>query len=292
MSNEVIILSDNSDDEVTAVINPIPTDAPNPRPVRDGQGGQNLSALPGRLVAKTQPVEIPLSIPTATDDLVDDEIEITSVTNIKSREGQNVSKPASETRTELECVGERQGIRALRDYPHFRFDCDTYQFKKVRSRQKESYCERCYCYICDVLASQCTKWSMHCKVTSTGKYHREREAVLNERRRRELNTDEGRCTMLKRIVRPQFVNDTEYEQVVELPNEEEEFEDDGCPHSGSEDDQASLPITFDHGHVIQSIQRIQIGGKGSKLERVIDVNPETKSYSTFRRGASAYEDLL
>eukprot|EP00737_Agarophyton_chilense_P002519 gb/GEZJ01002875.1/.p1 GENE.gb/GEZJ01002875.1/~~gb/GEZJ01002875.1/.p1 ORF type:complete len:304 (-),score=49.84 gb/GEZJ01002875.1/:2413-3324(-) len=303
MDNEVIVLSDNSDDDVMAVPNATPTAAPNAPPTAAPNASSDAPPTaapddvskpvypPGRVIAKIQPTEI---LPLPPDAFEDDEIQITSVTNNKTREGTKVSTAASESRADQECIpiGERQGIRPNRDYPHFRFTCDTFPFKKVRARTKELFCDFCYCYICDVLASDCTKWSVHCKVLDNQKSKRERDVVLTERKRRQLSNDEARCTLLKRITRPQPVHDFEYEHLVELPNDEEEFEDDGCPHSASEDEQPSMPIDFDHGHLMHSIQRVRIAGKGSKLERMVDTNPHTETYVTFRQGVSAYADLL
>ena len=63
------------------------------------------------------------------------------------------------------------GIEQL---PHTRSDCIKHQFSKTEAAQYNSptvplselvnakHCDKCYCYVCDVLASQCVEWRTHC----------------------------------------------------------------------------------------------------------------------------------
>ncbi|PXF46014.1 hypothetical protein BWQ96_04189 [Gracilariopsis chorda] len=281
MNTEVIVLSDSSDDPVTPV-EIVPT-------VPENQ----LSSPPPRLVPPKQisPQLQPLPSPVGFSD--DDELEITLVTSSQTRKDTTATPPVTSSRTDLECVGERRGILALRDYPHFRFQCGIHPFKKMRARMKETCCERCFCYICDVLATDCTKWSAHCKAVDTvTKYRKERELRLEERRRREQSTDGARHTIVKRIIKPQPVDEREYEQLVELPNEDEEFEDDGFPHSCSDDDAASAPVDFDHPKLNPMLQHLHRDNNGSFLQRKLEKNPERPAYSTIFRGPSAFADLL
>lgn len=281
MNAEVIVLSDSSDDLVTPV-EVVPTEpekkAPSPpqRPVPPKQISPQLQPLPN---------------PICFSD--DDELEITLVTSSQSRKDTTATPPLTSSRTDLECVGERRGILALRDYPHFRFQCGTHPFKKMRARMKETTCERCFCYICDVPATDCTKWSAHCKAVDTvTKYRKERELRLEERRRREQSTDGARQTIVKRIIKPQPIDDREYEQLVELPNDDEEFEDDGCPHSCSEEDPTSAPVDFDHPKLNPQLQHFRRDNNVSCLQRKLDKNPERPTYSAIFRGPSAFSDLL
>ncbi|KAA8533523.1 hypothetical protein F0562_031043 [Nyssa sinensis] len=48
-----------------------------------------------------------------------------------------------------------KGQVACRDYPHSRHVCVKYPFEQT---PHESYCELCYCYVCD-LAAPCKSWS-------------------------------------------------------------------------------------------------------------------------------------
>lgn len=54
------------------------------------------------------------------------------------------------------CTGSRRGVRALRDYPHFRFQCEV-----VAEKGGMAFCERCFCYVCDVPVGECREWALH-----------------------------------------------------------------------------------------------------------------------------------
>lgn len=88
--------------------------------------------------------------------------------------------------TDVECVGTRVGVRALVDYPHFRFQCEIEAFKRQRAAKKERFCERCFCYVCDIPASDCKEWRCHAKAVDTvHKWRVERESRLETRRRKD-----------------------------------------------------------------------------------------------------------
>ncbi|KAK9665125.1 hypothetical protein RND81_14G092000 [Saponaria officinalis] len=60
-----------------------------------------------------------------------------------------------------------KGQVACRDYPHPRHLCVKFPFQKT---PHESYCNMCYCYICETTAP-CKEWSKgvkHCDATSDG----------------------------------------------------------------------------------------------------------------------------
>eukprot|EP00268_Persea_americana_P049817 TRINITY_DN5361_c0_g3_i2.p1 TRINITY_DN5361_c0_g3~~TRINITY_DN5361_c0_g3_i2.p1 ORF type:complete len:176 (+),score=23.52 TRINITY_DN5361_c0_g3_i2:50-529(+) len=59
-------------------------------------------------------------------------------------------KPSTE---DLSVIFER-GLVACRDYPHSRHLCAKFPFDKT---PHESYCEQCYCYVCDAPAP-CKDW--------------------------------------------------------------------------------------------------------------------------------------
>lgn len=87
---------------------------------------------------------------------------------------------------DVECVGSRVGVRALVDYPHFRFQCVVEAFKRQRAAKKERFCPRCFCYVCDIPASECKEWRVHAKaVDSVHKWRVERESRLETRRRKD-----------------------------------------------------------------------------------------------------------
>lgn len=123
----------------------------------------------------------------------------------------------------VECVGERRGIQALADYPHFRFQCALEAFKRQRAQKKEQFCERCFCYVCDVPASKCTRWATHCKAVDTvSKWRTERERRLEERRRREQCRDPSqRGSVTARYTNPVRVAKVEGDSTFEGPSSEE-----------------------------------------------------------------------
>jgi hypothetical protein len=49
------------------------------------------------------------------------------------------------------------------DYPHKRVDCGVYRFNDDDDANREAYCEKCYCVVCDVPARDCPSWREHCK---------------------------------------------------------------------------------------------------------------------------------
>lgn len=99
----------------------------------------------------------------------------------------------------VECVGERKGVQALVDYPHFRFQCVVEPFKNMRANRKLRYCERCFCYVCDVPAADCRFWTEHSKaVDSKPVWRVEREQRLNSRRQREASDPVARSRVTAR----------------------------------------------------------------------------------------------
>ena len=54
---------------------------------------------------------------------------------------------------------------ATSDLPHLRSQCVKHKFEK---KSFVDICRNCYCYICDIVASDCKKWSTHCEATNEG----------------------------------------------------------------------------------------------------------------------------
>jgi hypothetical protein len=52
------------------------------------------------------------------------------------------------------------GSVALSDFPHSREHCHNFNFAPGVEHQ---HCENCFCLVCDIAASSCTEWSVHCK---------------------------------------------------------------------------------------------------------------------------------
>lgn len=104
----------------------------------------------------------PVSFPTNTD--YDDVTLMSHVwrgrhdhTSLEGRGGSAGGVVADD----VEIVGGKRGVRALVDYPHFRFQCAKVEFEDRSNRKMRRYCGRCFCYVCDVPARNCKTWSLH-----------------------------------------------------------------------------------------------------------------------------------
>mmetsp|Transcript_27884 Transcript_27884/g.31342 ORF Transcript_27884/g.31342 Transcript_27884/m.31342 type:complete len:299 (-) Transcript_27884:22-918(-) len=77
------------------------------------------------------------------------------------------------------------GKNAIADFAHPRGDCVKYPFE-IGPKSK-LYCPKCYCYVCDVLVSECTKWDTHCQaVRSVSKWQSQREYQRSKRKRQAM----------------------------------------------------------------------------------------------------------
>ncbi|KAF8412809.1 hypothetical protein HHK36_000780 [Tetracentron sinense] len=85
-------------------------------------------------------------------------IDISKILTISTPDDDDDDAP------DLSVVSER-GQVACRDYPHSRHLCVKFPFDKT---PHESYCEKCYCYVCDSIAP-CKSWrgyeTGHCHAT-------------------------------------------------------------------------------------------------------------------------------
>jgi len=59
------------------------------------------------------------------------------------------------------------GKLANSDYPHSRFDCAIHKFGIA---DDSSHCEKCYCWVCDIPAKDCSAWAHHCHAKDTAHY--------------------------------------------------------------------------------------------------------------------------
>lgn len=164
--------------------------------------------LKRRRLTRTLPPRPPRS-PSSSSDL-----EIVSHV-MRNSAGRDLSQAAQAAKTppppktpapadpEIAEVGSRTMLQALVDYPHFRFQCAIEPFKRMRAWRKEKFCKRCFCYVCDTPASECTRWKTHSKaVDSAHKWRTERESNLEARRARNAAQPAARRTLPARHVRP------------------------------------------------------------------------------------------
>ncbi len=202
MSNGAVDVIDliSSDDEAPPNIVPIPTFPSAPQ-----------TPVPKRPRAPSRPPSVP--VPGSIDD--DDEVEFVSHVTKKSRSANttpnanNAGKPealpennvpviSGDEDADLIVVSKKTGVRANVDYPHNRFSCGIYPWGTSDKRQ---YCEKCYCYVCDDVASKCAQWNYHCSATDkVVKWRSERARAARARNARSQST----ATFKKRTSRDFF----------------------------------------------------------------------------------------
>ena len=76
---------------------------------------------------------------------------------------------------------EELGVANEYTYIHARFDCPKFKFEPghIFSPPNQRFCDKCYCWICDMPASECSTWTAHC--SADGK----REAWIHLRAKRQ-----------------------------------------------------------------------------------------------------------
>lgn len=149
-----------------------------------GSATASVPKRPRRVSTPTSPpstVRTPGAVPPAPAS-DDDEIEIVSVKHGAKGKGEEEngntagtsnSPEANEGKENAEdddndedlvVVNETTKVRANVDYPHLRFSCGVHPFARS-ARMNRLHCVKCYCYVCDGPASDCTMWSSHCAAT-------------------------------------------------------------------------------------------------------------------------------
>jgi len=78
--------------------------------------------------------------------------------------------------------------QALVEYPHSRKDCARFPM----SQDPAKFCGNCYCYVCDVKASECRSWRAHCVAMPEVKLWRI-ERILAQNRPPRCAWQIGRC---------------------------------------------------------------------------------------------------
>ena len=70
---------------------------------------------------------------------------------------------------------ESNAINPNIDYPHQRHFCGLYKFEKNNSNYNSLlFCQKCYCYVCNIPAQDCQSWSLHCNADDSLEWKEQR----------------------------------------------------------------------------------------------------------------------
>lgn len=80
-------------------------------------------------------------------------------------------------------ITKETGMNPFRDLPHQRYLCNVKPFKS--GKDAADFCPNCYCYVCDIKASECTEWKgSHCQAVSSDiKWRRRHDSNLKKKNR-------------------------------------------------------------------------------------------------------------
>ena len=93
---------------------------------------------------------------------------------------------------DIELVGTKADA-SLNAMPHARCHCPKHNFKQVKAdaevqagtrEQNCKTCDKCYCYVCDTLASECASWQDHCMAY-------DRDPVWRQRRQEKKHPEQA-----------------------------------------------------------------------------------------------------
>jgi len=105
-------------------------------------------------------------------------IDIDLLDDNENRHEETSGSGSLEDDDDIQIIGST-GKNALSDFPHPRHQCVVKPFTK----NPQDFCPNCYCYICDIKASECTKWmEIHCKANDDIKWYRQRRKIRNKRK--------------------------------------------------------------------------------------------------------------
>jgi hypothetical protein len=83
-----------------------------------------------------------------------------------------------------ECVVVGRSTSAIETLPHARADCVIHPF----AAGARTFCDSCYCYVCDVPATDCGSWTVHCQATHADPFWRE-ERTQHRKQRQTVERD-------------------------------------------------------------------------------------------------------
>ena len=129
---------------------------------------------------------------------------IATITSSSSSSSSSQTVPADDSK-ELEIVG-TTGQNALEDFPHARQDCVKFPMNKSTAI---FFCNNCYCYVCDVKASECPSWlNSHCRAKK-GDFLFENMRRQARRNRKQLEKSSAnpllRAPIMRQLVRMSII---------------------------------------------------------------------------------------
>ena len=109
---------------------------------------------------------------TTTTNNDSDEVQVLPPVDLFQATANDTSLAASAAAapdTDIAVVGTKNHV----NLPHMRQHCTEYQFepslyKIGRQAVNVKTCTCCYCYVCDIPATECTAWQIHCHATDKG----------------------------------------------------------------------------------------------------------------------------
>lgn len=111
----------------------------------------------------------------------DEEIEIEEPDVEEVSNIEKAFRPNANEEEDGECllVGSK-GTNALTDFPHSRENCVLAPIATGKSKSNEKHCANCYCYVCDIPATDCKTWRQHCHARhKISKWQKLREQLRN-----------------------------------------------------------------------------------------------------------------
>jgi len=124
------------------------------------------------------PIHLPKSIPAP-------QTKKTKASN-KKKEQNKDEKTASDDDIEIEYCG----MTNAQVFPHMRQHCTKYPFwikkQKGRKQNNKQYCDKCYCFVCDVPVTECSDWNVHCGATDAGTQRSKWKNLRDEQKTKKL----------------------------------------------------------------------------------------------------------
>ena len=104
----------------------------------------------------------------------DDDEDSESGTGSSSSSTTTTTTNGNDSDSDVEMVG---APPAITNYPHARFNCLVHPFKGLTKKEKRITCDNCYCFVCDILATDCKSWSDHCVAENTKDWQDKRHNI-------------------------------------------------------------------------------------------------------------------